>query len=222
MHKALANQTEKVSVSISFSARKSLTGTGTFAPIVTAWYSIGDVSAGSIAAAMVFVVAAIPWLLLLTPTLWLWSRRLEVAWETLVHRPANNRARRREGPGARRQPCVDFCSWRNPHGGKCACHALRYSGRATLRAKPQAASEQFLRRGDDVLDGEAVVLQQPADRRRRCRNGPCRGTGRRGPTYFDQPCSTPSSTATRRCTSAARPTCDTPPAARRTAPSTAG
>jgi len=74
--KALANQTEKVAVSISFSARKSLTGTGTFAPIVTAWYSMGDVLAGSVATAMVFVVAAIPWLLLFIPTLWLCIKAL--------------------------------------------------------------------------------------------------------------------------------------------------
>jgi hypothetical protein len=69
--KALANETEKVSVSISFCARKSLTRTGTFAPIVTAWYSIGDVLAGSIGAVIVFVAGAIPWLLLFIPTLWL-------------------------------------------------------------------------------------------------------------------------------------------------------
>jgi hypothetical protein len=69
--KALANETEKVSVSISFCASKSIAETGTFAPVVAAWYSLGRVLADSVAAAIVFVVAAIPWLVLLTPSLWL-------------------------------------------------------------------------------------------------------------------------------------------------------
>ncbi len=69
--KALANETEKVFVGITFSAAKSIAETGTFAPVVTAWYSIGHVLAGSIAAAIYFVVAVAPWLVLFLPTLWL-------------------------------------------------------------------------------------------------------------------------------------------------------
>jgi hypothetical protein len=69
--KALANETQKVSVSISFCASKSIAETGTFAPVVTAWYSLGHIFADSVAAAIVFVVAAIPWLVLLTPSFWL-------------------------------------------------------------------------------------------------------------------------------------------------------
>jgi hypothetical protein len=69
--KALANETTKVSVSILFCARKSIAETGAFAPVVTAWYSLGHVFADSVAAAIVFVVAALPWLVLLTPGLWL-------------------------------------------------------------------------------------------------------------------------------------------------------
>jgi hypothetical protein len=69
--KVLANETEKVSVTISFCASKSIAETGTFAPVVTAWYSLGRVFADSVAAALVFVVAVIPWLVLLAPSLWL-------------------------------------------------------------------------------------------------------------------------------------------------------
>ena len=69
--KVLANETEKVSVNISFCASKSMAETGTFAPVVTAWYSLGHVFAESVAAAVVFVVGAIPWLVLLPPGLWL-------------------------------------------------------------------------------------------------------------------------------------------------------
>lgn len=74
--KALANETEKVFVGISFSAKKSLAETGTLAPIVEAWYSLGHVLAGSIAAAIYFVVAIVPWLVLLIPTLWLCMKAL--------------------------------------------------------------------------------------------------------------------------------------------------
>jgi G3E family GTPase len=72
--KALANETEKLSVSVSFCARKSITETGTFAPIATAWYSLGHVFAESIGTAIVCVVVAVPWLVLLIPSLWLWIR----------------------------------------------------------------------------------------------------------------------------------------------------
>jgi len=69
--KALANETEKVSVDISFRSRKSVAQTGTFAPIATAWHGAGHVLAESIASAITFVVAIVPWLVLFIPTLWL-------------------------------------------------------------------------------------------------------------------------------------------------------
>jgi hypothetical protein len=72
--KALANETEKVSVNISFCASKSIAETGTFAPVVTAWYSLGRVFADNVAAAVVFAVGAIPWLVLLIPGFWLLIR----------------------------------------------------------------------------------------------------------------------------------------------------
>jgi hypothetical protein len=72
--KVLANETEKVSLSITFRARKSMTETGTFAPVATAWYSLGQVLAESVGALIVFVVMAVPWLVLLIPSLWLWIR----------------------------------------------------------------------------------------------------------------------------------------------------
>ncbi|MHC1745188.1 MAG: DUF4349 domain-containing protein [Syntrophobacteraceae bacterium] len=69
--KALANETEKVSVDIAFRSRKSVAETGTFAPIATAWHEAGHVLAESIAFAITFVVAVVPWLVLFVPTLWL-------------------------------------------------------------------------------------------------------------------------------------------------------
>jgi hypothetical protein len=69
--KVLANETEKVSIDISFLARKSFAGTGTFAPIAVAWKESGQVLAGSVAFAITFVVAIIPWLVLIIPVIWL-------------------------------------------------------------------------------------------------------------------------------------------------------
>jgi Domain of unknown function (DUF4349) len=69
--KALANETEKVFVDISFRSRRSVAETGTFAPIVAAWHEAGHVLAESIAFAITFVVAIVPWLLLFVPVIWL-------------------------------------------------------------------------------------------------------------------------------------------------------
>ena len=72
--KALANETEKVSVDIAFRSRKSVAETGTFAPISTAWHEACHVLAESIAFAITFVVAIVPWLVLFIPTLWLFIK----------------------------------------------------------------------------------------------------------------------------------------------------
>jgi len=69
--KALANETEKVAVSIEFRPKPSIAETGTFAPIVSAWHRMGGVFASSIAAVITFIVAVIPWLVLIVPGIWL-------------------------------------------------------------------------------------------------------------------------------------------------------
>ena len=68
--KALANETEKVAVSIEFRPKPSIAETGAFAPIVSAWNRMGGVFAGSIAAVITFIVAVIPWLVLIIPGIW--------------------------------------------------------------------------------------------------------------------------------------------------------
>lgn len=72
--KVLAHKTEKISVDISFRARKSVAKTGTFAPIVSAWYDSIHILAKSIAIAITLVVAIVPWLVLFAPLLWIASR----------------------------------------------------------------------------------------------------------------------------------------------------
>ena len=68
--KALANETEKVAVSIDFRPKPSIAETGALAPIVSAWHRMGGVFASSIAAVITLIVAAIPWLLLIIPGIW--------------------------------------------------------------------------------------------------------------------------------------------------------
>lgn len=68
--KALANETEKVAVSIDFRPKPSIAETGAFAPIVSAWHRMGGVFASSIAAVITFIVAVIPWLVLIIPGIW--------------------------------------------------------------------------------------------------------------------------------------------------------
>lgn len=68
--KALANETEKVAVSIEFRPKPSIAETGTLAPIVSAWHRMGGVFASSIAAVITFIVAVIPWLVLIIPGIW--------------------------------------------------------------------------------------------------------------------------------------------------------
>ena len=68
--KALANETEKVAVSIEFRPKPSIAETGTLAPILSAWRRMGGVFASSIAAVITFIVAVIPWLVLIIPGIW--------------------------------------------------------------------------------------------------------------------------------------------------------
>jgi gas vesicle protein len=72
--KALANETEKIAVDISFRSRQSLAETGAFSPIARAWHGAGSVLAESIGLAITFVVAVLPWLIVFIPCLWLLIR----------------------------------------------------------------------------------------------------------------------------------------------------
>ncbi len=72
--KALANETEKIFVTIDFRPEPSIAETGALAPIASAWHQMGRVFAGSIAAILTFIVAVIPWLVLIIPGLWFLPR----------------------------------------------------------------------------------------------------------------------------------------------------
>jgi DNA repair ATPase RecN len=77
--KALASQTDKVHVSVSFTARQTLMETGVFTPIASALTGSGRVLARSVAELITFGAAILPWALLLLVAGWIfrsvWRRR---------------------------------------------------------------------------------------------------------------------------------------------------
>lgn len=69
--KSLKNQTQKIAVQIAFMPKPSVTRTGALAPIAYAWEESGYVIAQSIGSLLTFVVAVIPWLVLIIPAIWI-------------------------------------------------------------------------------------------------------------------------------------------------------
>ncbi len=80
--KVLANETEKILLHVEYRPEPSLGETGAMQPLVEAWRGAGRAFASSLAAALLFIVQALPWLVIVVPVLWgVWKglRRL-VAW----------------------------------------------------------------------------------------------------------------------------------------------
>jgi hypothetical protein len=69
--KSLQNQTQKIAVQIAFMPKPSVTRTGALAPIANAWEDSGYVIAQSIGSLLTFIVAVIPWLVLIIPAIWI-------------------------------------------------------------------------------------------------------------------------------------------------------
>jgi hypothetical protein len=71
MQKSLQNQTQKIAVQITFISKRSVTRTGALAPIANAWDESGYVIAESLGSLITFIVAVIPWLVLIIPAIWI-------------------------------------------------------------------------------------------------------------------------------------------------------
>jgi hypothetical protein len=69
--KSLQNQTQKIAVQIAFMPKPSITRTGALAPIANAWEESGYVVAQSLGSLITFVMAVIPWLVLIIPAIWI-------------------------------------------------------------------------------------------------------------------------------------------------------
>lgn len=74
LRKILALETDLVAVNIDFTAAQGITEQGFFAPVVRALQNAGQVLMESIATVITFVMAAIPWLLIGMPVVWLVRR----------------------------------------------------------------------------------------------------------------------------------------------------
>ncbi len=76
--KALANETEKVAVSISLQAKRTSLPRQVWSPLNDAWHGMGEVMASSLAFIITFAAAILPWLVVGLPLLWLgryfWKR----------------------------------------------------------------------------------------------------------------------------------------------------
>jgi hypothetical protein len=71
MQKSLQNETQKVAIQITFISKPSITRTGALAPIANAWDESGYVIAASLGNLITFIVAVIPWLVLIIPAIWI-------------------------------------------------------------------------------------------------------------------------------------------------------
>ena len=74
VRKILALETDLVAVNIDFTAAQGITEQGFFAPVLRAFKNAGQVFMESIATVITFLMAAIPWLLIGIPIVWLVRR----------------------------------------------------------------------------------------------------------------------------------------------------
>jgi Domain of unknown function (DUF4349) len=76
--KALANETEKVAVSVALQAKRTSLPRQVWSPLNDAWHGVGEVMASSLAFIITFAAAILPWLIVGLPLLWLvrhfWKR----------------------------------------------------------------------------------------------------------------------------------------------------
>lgn len=72
--KALANETEKVAVQITFQSKRTIARTGALTPVISAFQESGSVLSESLATLITFVFNIIPWLVLIIPAIWFGPR----------------------------------------------------------------------------------------------------------------------------------------------------
>lgn len=68
--RVLANETEKILLEANYQATRRLGETGALQPLVDAWGEVGNAFARSLAAALLFLVQALPWLVIVLPAGW--------------------------------------------------------------------------------------------------------------------------------------------------------
>jgi hypothetical protein len=84
--KVLANETEKILLSVDYRAHPSLGETGAFQPLVEAWRNVGRTFARSLGSAMLFIVGALPWVGIVLPVMWGLWKGSKALWHTIRYR----------------------------------------------------------------------------------------------------------------------------------------
>lgn len=84
--KVLANETETITVDISFGVEESAAGTGGFSEVWSALHDAGSVLGDSIANVITTIVFLIPWLILILPVAWFLAK----AWRRFRKRRATS------------------------------------------------------------------------------------------------------------------------------------
>ncbi len=78
--KTLANETEKILLFAEYRPEPSIGETGAMQPLVEAWHGAGRAFAESLSAALLFIVQALPWLVIVVPIFWgIWKGLKRVA-----------------------------------------------------------------------------------------------------------------------------------------------
>ncbi|MDB5801854.1 MAG: hypothetical protein JWL63_2793 [Rhodocyclales bacterium] len=67
IRKALADETEKIALSIDFRGRASMRERGFLRPVASAWNHAGETLMSSLASLITFIAAVLPWLVILVP-----------------------------------------------------------------------------------------------------------------------------------------------------------
>lgn len=84
---ALANETEKILLFAEYRPRPSIAETGALQPLAEAWHGAGRAFAESLAAALLFLVQVLPWLVIVLPAVWVvWKGLRRVAQRLRGHR----------------------------------------------------------------------------------------------------------------------------------------
>lgn len=81
--KVLANETEKILLNADYRAKPSLGETGAFQPLVEAWRNVGRTFAQSLGSALLFLVGALPWVVIVVPALWGGWKGMRALWRRL-------------------------------------------------------------------------------------------------------------------------------------------
>jgi hypothetical protein len=84
--KVLANETEKILLNADYRAQPGLGETGSLQPLREAWRKVGNTFAGSLGSALLFIVAALPWVGIVLPVAWGTWKGSKVAWRAIQAR----------------------------------------------------------------------------------------------------------------------------------------